>query len=73
MPASNTRECFSEFIGLAPVPPSWPDTSTTSLSAFATPAATGPMPDCETSLVEMRASGFARFRSKISCFRSSIE
>ena len=47
--------------------------STTSLSAFATPAATAPMPDWLTSLVWMRAFGFARFRSKISCLRSSIE
>ncbi len=65
--------CFSEFSGEAPVPPSWPETSTTSAFAFVTPAATAPMPDWLTSLTWMRAAGFARFRSKISCFRSSIE
>ena len=45
----------------------------TSASAFAVPAATAPMPDWLTSLACTRASGFARFRSKISCLRSSIE
>lgn len=65
--------CLSEFNGLAPVPPSCPETRITSLSAFATPAETAPMPDWLTSLVWMRASGFALFRSKMSCLRSSIE
>ena len=45
----------------------------TSLSALATPAETAPMPDWLTSFVWMRASGLARFRSKMSCLRSSIE
>jgi hypothetical protein len=65
--------CLSELSGLAPVPPSCPETRMTSESAFATPAATAPMPDWLTSFVWMRALGFARFRSKMSCFRSSIE
>ncbi len=42
--------CLSELRGLAPVPPSWPETSTTSAFAFATPAATAPMPAWLTSL-----------------------
>ncbi len=65
--------CLRELTGLAPVPPSWPETRITSLSAFATPAATAPMPDWLTSFVWIRALGFARLRSKISCLRSSIE
>ncbi len=48
--------CLSELSGLAPVPPSWPETSTTSAFAFATPAATAPMPDCETSFTCTRAA-----------------
>ena len=65
--------CLSELSGLAPVPPSWPETRMTSASAFAVPAATAPMPDWLTSFACTRASGLARLRSKISCLRSSIE
>jgi len=65
--------CLSELSGLAPVPPSYPETRMTSASALAVPAATAPMPDWLTSLTCTRAAGFARFRSKISCLRSSIE
>ena len=65
--------CLSEFSGLAPVPPSWPDTSTTSARAFVTPAATAPMPDWLTSFTWTRAAGLARLTSKISCLRSSME
>ena len=36
--------CLSEFIGDAPVPPSWPEMSTTSACALDTPAATVPTP-----------------------------
>ncbi len=42
--------CFSEVSGEAPVPPSWPEISTTSACAFDTPAATVPTPTSETSL-----------------------
>ncbi len=49
--------------GDAPVPPSWPEISTWSEFAFATPAATVPTPTSETSLTEMRARGFAQRRS----------
>ena len=37
--------CLSEVSGAAPVPPSWPEMSTTSEWALATPAATVPTPD----------------------------
>ena len=36
--------CFCEVSGVAPVPPSWPEMSTTSACAFDTPAATVPTP-----------------------------
>ena len=49
--------------GDAPVPPSWPEMSTWSAFAFATPAATVPTPTSATSFTEMRASGFAQRRS----------
>ncbi len=65
--------CLSELSGLAPVPPSWPETRMTSAFAFATPAATAPMPDWLTSFTWTRAAGLARFTSKMSCLRSSIE
>jgi hypothetical protein len=57
----------------APVPPSWPEISTTSAFAFDTPAATVPTPVSATSLTWTRADGLAFFRSWISCLRSSIE
>ena len=65
--------CFSELSGLAPVPPSWPEISTTSAFALDTPAATVPTPTSATSFTWMRADGLAFFRSWMSCFRSSIE
>ena len=65
--------CFSEVSGLAPVPPSWPEISTTSACAFATPAATVPTPTSATSFTWTRAAGLAFFRSWISWARSSIE
>ena len=57
----------------APVPPSWPEISTTSECAFATPAATVPTPICATSFTWTRAGGLAFFRSWMSCLMSSIE
>ena len=65
--------CLSEVSGEAPVPPSCPETSTTSACAFETPAATVPMPTSETSFTWMRADGLAFLRSWISCARSSME
>ena len=65
--------CFIEVSGVAPVPPSCPEISTTSACAFETPAATVPTPFSETSLTCTRAGGLAFFRSWISCARSSIE
>ena len=65
--------CLSEVSGDAPVPPSWPEMSTTSACAFETPAATVPTPTSETSLTWIRASGLAFLRSWMSCARSSIE
>ena len=59
--------------GLAPVPPSPDDISIMSAPAFATPAATVPTPASETSFTLMRAEGLMHLRSKISCFRSSME
>ena len=49
--------------GEAPVPPSWPEMRITSACAFATPAAIVPTPETATSLTEIRARGFAFFRS----------
>ena len=49
--------------GEAPVPPSWPEISTWSAFAFATPAATVPTPTSATSFTETRAVGFAQRRS----------
>ncbi len=65
--------CLSEVSGEAPVPPSWPDTRTTSAWALETPAATVPMPTSETSLTWTRAAGLAFLRSWISWARSSME
>ena len=52
--------------GLAPVPPECPDTSITSALAFATPAATVPIPDCATNLTQTFAMGLICFKSYIS-------
>ena len=57
-PAEVIEDC-----GDAPVPPSWPATTTWSAFAFATPAATVPTPTSETSLTDTVASGFAQRRS----------
>ena len=65
--------CFSEVSGDAPVPPSWPEMSTTSACALDTPAATVPTPTSATSLTCTRARSLAFLRSWISWARSSIE
>jgi hypothetical protein len=62
-----------EVNGDAPVPPSKPEIVTWSDLHLATPAATVPTPISETSLTETSACGLTFFRSKTSCFRSSIE
>jgi hypothetical protein len=64
---------LSEFSGEAPVPPSWPEISTTSAWAFETPAATVPTPSSLTSFTCTRAYSLAFFRSWMSCARSSME
>ena len=48
--------CLSEVSGAAPVPPSWPEISTTSACALDTPAATVPTPTSATSLTCTRAA-----------------
>ena len=55
--------CLIEVSGDAPVPPSWPEISTTSAWALATPAATVPTPTSATSLTLIRAFSLAIFRS----------
>ena len=65
--------CLSEVRGEAPVPPSWPEMSTTSDLAFETPAATVPTPISATSFTCTRARGLEFFRSWMSCLRSSME
>ena len=65
--------CFWEVSGVAPVPPSWPEMSTTSEWALATPAATVPTPTSATSFTCTRASGLADFRSWMSWAMSSME
>src|SRR5207247_1518560 len=65
--------CLIEVSGEAPVPPSWPEISTTSEWAFATPAATVPTPTSETSLTLIRARGFPFFSAWMSWARSSME
>ncbi len=55
--------CLIDVCGLAPVPPSWPEISTTSECALATPAATVPTPTSDTSFTLIRALGFAFLRS----------
>ena len=51
-----TPACLRLVSGDAPVPPSWPEMSTTSACAFDTPAATVPTPDSATSLTCTRAT-----------------
>ena len=58
---------------MAPVPPSWPEISTTSDLALATPAATVPTPTSATSFTCTRADGLEFLRSWISWARSSME
>ena len=57
----------------APVPPSPPDTTMWSALALATPAAMTPTPTSDTSFTDTTPSGFAHFKSWISCARSSME
>jgi hypothetical protein len=52
-----------ELSGEAPVPPSWPEISTWSALALATPAATVPTPTSATSFTETDALGFEQRRS----------
>ena len=52
-----------ELRGAAPVPPSWPEISTTWAPALATPAAMVPTPASLTSFTLMRARRLAFFRS----------
>ena len=74
MPSSHgAPACLIDVSGEAPVPPSWPEISTTSLCALATPAATVPTPTWATSLTCTRARGLEFFRSWMSCLMSSIE
>ena len=65
--------CLSEVSGAAPVPPSWPEISTTSECALATPAATVPTPTSATSFTCTRARGLDDLRSWISWAMSSME
>ena len=65
--------CLRLVSGAAPVPPSWPEISTTSACALDTPAATVPTPTSATSFTWTRASGLAFFRSWMSWARSSME
>ena len=65
--------CLRLVSGEAPVPPSWPEMSTTSACALDTPAATVPTPTSATSLTWIRARSLAFFRSWMSWARSSIE
>ena len=65
--------CLSEVSGEAPVPPSWPEMSTTSAWALETPAATVPTPTSATSFTCTRARGLAFLRSWMSWARSSME
>ena len=54
-------------------PPSWPEMSTTSEWALATPAATVPTPTSATSFTWTRAGGLADLRSWMSWAMSSME
>ena len=55
--------CMIDVNGLAPVPPSYPEMSTWSARALATPAAMVPTPTSDTSLTLIRASGLTFLRS----------
>ena len=55
--------CLMLVSGEAPVPPSWPLTSTTSALPLATPAAIVPTPTSETSFTDTRAASLALRRS----------
>ena len=61
--SQGTPACLIEVCGDAPVPPSWPTTSTVSACPFETPAAIVPTPDTDTSLTLTSALGFEFFRS----------
>ena len=65
--------CLIEVWGDAPVPPSKPETNTTSAWALATPAAIVPTPTSETNLTLILASLLAFFKSWINSAKSSIE
>ncbi len=71
--SQGTPACLREVSGAAPVPPSWPEMSTTSECALATPAATVPTPTSATSFTWTRALGLADLRSWMSWAMSSIE
>ena len=63
-PSSQGRPAlWMEVRGAAPVPPSWPEISTTWAPALATPAAMVPTPASLTSFTQMRAWRLAFFRS----------
>lgn len=63
-PSSQGRPApWMELRGAAPVPPSWPEISTTWAPALATPAAMVPTPASLTSFTLMRARRLAFFRS----------
>ena len=63
-PSSQGRPApMMEFRGAAPVPPSWPEMSTTWAPALATPAAMVPTPASDTSFTLMRALRLAFFMS----------
>ena len=64
---------FTEVIGAAPVPPSYPEMVIKSAWALTTPQAITPIPGSETNLTEINAPGFTCFKSKINCAKSSIE
>jgi len=61
-----------ELIGEAPVPPSYADEDDVGVS-LGDAGRDGATPTSATSFTEMRASGLAFLRSKMSCARSSIE
>ena len=54
---------YTEFLGAAPVPPSYPEIKIPPAPALATPAATVPTPASETNLTEILASLLAFFKS----------
>ena len=63
-PSSQGRPAlWMELLGAAPVPPSYPEIRTVWAPALATPAATVPTPDSDTSFTEISAYLLAFFRS----------